>query len=336
MTIKIGTKTVASKVYNASWGSVEGNIADQVDLKNALDQKAPLHNAQFSGSPLVPTPNKDSNELQATNKKYVESELNEFKSYVNEQIEANKIDESTLVHTTGNETISGTKAFKGTVRILASSSSNTDTTREATEYKQLQFSDNKGTNSSYLEQVYKTDGSRTFQLLVRNSEDSGWNIPFKVTTPVYGSASDSYVTCDYTWNFTKDINGTAVSAYWADLAEYYDADADYPCGTLIQFGGSKEVTCATNTINAVVSSNPGFILNKDADFEYPCQLALVGRVPVRAIGKVKKFDYLTLSDIPGVAKTQDVALVQESSIRALEDKDTEEEGLVLCVVRLNP
>jgi hypothetical protein len=31
-------------------------------------------------------------------------------------------------------------------------------------------------------------------------------------------------------------------------------------------------------------------------------IALVGRVPVRVIGKVNKFDYIGLSDIPGVGK----------------------------------
>ena len=244
MTIKIGTKTVASKVYQASWGSMEGNITDQVDLKNALVQKAPLHSPQFSGSPLVPTPTATSNELQSVNKKYVETELNDFKAYVQEQIDANKIDESTLVHTSGNETINGVKTF------------------------------------------------------------------------------------------TEVIQGTAYRAYWGDLAEYYESDYNYPRGTLVQFGGSKEITIADSDVNAVITSEPGFILN--SKMENGQAIALCGRVPVRVIGKVNKFDYLTLSDLPGVARVRQVNDICSFTARALETKDTEDEGLVLCVVRFNP
>jgi len=58
--------------------------------------------------------------------------------------------------------------------------------------------------------------------------------------------------------------GIAMSACWADLAEYYEADADYPPGTLVMFGGSREVTKAAGRIaNAVVTSRPGFVLNSD-------------------------------------------------------------------------
>ena len=118
------------------------------------------------------------------------------------------------------------------------------------------------------------------------------------------------------------------------MAEYYDADNEYPVGTLMTFGGNKEVTIATEDCNAVVSSNPGVILNNGESFEHPCKLALVGRVPVRVIGTCKKFDYLTLSEIPGVARAlEDKEFPMNVIARALEDKDSEEEGLVLCVVK---
>ena len=121
------------------------------------------------------------------------------------------------------------------------------------------------------------------------------------------------------------INGTAYRAYWGDLAEYYDADNEYPVGTLMTFGGNKEVTIATEDCNAVVSSNPGVILNNGETFEHPCKLALCGRVPVRTIGKVNKFDYLTLSEIPGVARAlEDKKFPMNVIARALEDKDSEE------------
>ena len=133
--------------------------------------------------------------------------------------------------------------------------------------------------------------------------------------------------------FTKPINGTAMYAYWGDLAECYESDYQYPKGTLVQFGGNKEITIATDDVNAVITSEPGFILN--SQMPNGQAIALCGRVPVRVIGKVNKFDYLTLSELPGVAKVleDDEYSVMNVVARALESKDSDEEGLVLCVVK---
>ena len=121
---------------------------------------------------------------------------------------------------------------------------------------------------------------------------------------------------------------------WADLAEYYEADADYPKGTLVKFGGDKEITIADDVVNAVISTAPALSLNSECD---GLPIALVGRVPVRVIGKCHKFDYLELSEIPGVARAckENVKGSKEIIARVLEDKNTEEEGLVLCVVRFS-
>ena len=162
----------------------------------------------------------------------------------------------------------------------------------------------------------------------------GWvNDPATATNVVHRSGDE---TINGTKTFTSDIMGTAYRAYWGDLAEYYDADNEYPVGTLMTFGGNKEVTIATEDCNAVVSSEPGVILNTGESFEHPCKLALVGRVPVRVVGTCKKFDYLQLSEIPGVARTLpnlDDFKFNNIIARALEDKDSEEESLVLCVVK---
>jgi len=162
----------------------------------------------------------------------------------------------------------------------------------------------------------------------------GWvNDPATATNVVHRSGDE---TINGTKTFTSDIMGTAYRAYWGDLAEYYDADNEYPVGTLMTFGGNKEVTIATEDCNAVVSSEPGVILNSGESFEHPCKLALVGRVPVRVVGTCKKFDYLQLSEFPGVARALpnlDDFKFNNIIARALEDKDSEEESLVLCVVK---
>ena len=134
--------------------------------------------------------------------------------------------------------------------------------------------------------------------------------------------------------FSQVIQGTALKAKWADLAEYYESDILYTPGTLVKFGGEKEITVADNEVNAVISSQPGLILNGDCK---GLPIALVGRVPVRVIGRCKKFDYLELSEFPGVAVAcnNNVKGDKEIIARALQDKESEGEDLVLCVVRFS-
>lgn len=175
------------------------------------------------------------------------------------------------------------------------------------------------------------------------------------TTNITGNITSSGTN---TWSgvntFTQVIQGTAYRAQWGDLAEYYESDKEYPKGTLVKFGGEKEITIADTNVNAVITSEPGFILNNQMISGQA--IALVGRVPVRVIGKCNKFDYLTLSNIPGVAtkifdklefslegmsqtsNTIDNSYYSLNSsniiARALENKNYEDEGLILCVVKL--
>ena len=127
--------------------------------------------------------------------------------------------------------------------------------------------------------------------------------------------------------FTSDIQGTAVRAKWADLAECYLADKDYPPGTLLEFGGEKELTLARHKVNAVVSTKPGFVLNEGQGLP----VCLAGRVPVRVIGSVNKFDHLVLSS-NGVAVVDNMD--DSYFATALEDNQDEEEKLVLCSCQL--
>ena len=62
-------------------------------------------------------------------------------------------------------------------------------------------------------------------------------------------------------------------------------------------------------------------------------VALVGKTVVRIIGKVNKFDNITLSEIPGVGR---VAKEGEQVIaKALEASEIDDEKLVLCVTKFN-
>ena len=136
-------------------------------------------------------------------------------------------------------------------------------------------------------------------------------------------------TIDGSKTFTETIQGIALKAYWADVAENYLADAEYQPGTLVAFGGENEITIATTEVNAVVSSNPALLINGK---QQGTPIALVGRVPVRVIGKVAKFDKLVLDkNNPGVAKVDNKTA--QPIARALESNEDESIKLVLCATK---
>lgn len=117
-------------------------------------------------------------------------------------------------------------------------------------------------------------------------------------------------------------------ALWSDLGERYLADAYYEPGTLVKFGGEKEITIADNEVNAIVSTK-AFDLN--AQLVGGTVIALCGRVPTKVKGKIQKFDKIMLSDTPGVACKWDGTV--HAIGRALESNDDEGIKLVECVTR---
>lgn len=91
------------------------------------------------------------------------------------------------------------------------------------------------------------------------------------------------------------LNGVATSAQYADLAENYQADAEYLPGTVLEFGGTFEVTLAsdeTRRVAGIVSTNPAYLMNSKLTGLYVVALALQGRVPCRVRGSIEKGDML--------------------------------------------
>ena len=102
----------------------------------------------------------------------------------------------------------------------------------------------------------------------------------------------------------------------------------------MSIGSEKEITLCTDPQDffGVISSNPSFLMNhhKEKDLNY-YPIALTGRVPVRVEGTIKKGQRITVGE-NGVAKakTKDDELTIG---RSLEDKTTEEEALVSCIIQ---
>jgi hypothetical protein len=99
------------------------------------------------------------------------------------------------------------------------------------------------------------------------------------------------------------FRGTSVSAQYADLAENYVSDNDYDPGTVVVFGGEKEITISTVThdtrVAGVISTKPAYLMNSEMTGS---AVALTGRTNCRVRGPVSKGDLLVSSADPGVAQ----------------------------------
>ena len=108
--------------------------------------------------------------------------------------------------------------------------------------------------------------------------------------------------------FTNTIQGTALKALYADLAERYKIDisaVDSLEGYIVSMAGSEEITLAKYPMTpfGVISTDPSFMMNSEAgdDKEYP-YVCVAGRVPCIVTGKVNKHDKIVLSELDGIGR----------------------------------
>ena len=89
------------------------------------------------------------------------------------------------------------------------------------------------------------------------------------------------------------------------MAENYVGDAIYEPGTVLIFGGDKEVTQSSlhkdTRVAGVVSEHPAYLMNSHQEGEFVIPVALTGRVKVKVAGIIHKGDMLVASSVPGHA-----------------------------------
>jgi hypothetical protein len=142
-------------------------------------------------------------------------------------------------------------------------------------------------------------------------------------------------------NWFSTVYATAMQANYADLAERFEADAEYMPGTVLAMGGSAEVTLENNDLSedvfGVISTQAGFLLNGGAgsNLTHP-PIAVSGRVPIRVIGKIKKGDRL-VSAGNGLARAGKRSEITSFNVigRSLENKDSDQESIITAIVKLN-
>ena len=129
------------------------------------------------------------------------------------------------------------------------------------------------------------------------------------------------------------VHAKATSAQYADLAEIYESDLEYEVGTVVIFGGEKEITVSSMGSDArvagVISENPAYLMNDKATGQ---PVALQGKVPCKVVGQISKGDMLvTHSQHPGVARTGTNPAMGTVIGKALEEYNSTEIGTINIV-----
>jgi hypothetical protein len=107
-------------------------------------------------------------------------------------------------------------------------------------------------------------------------------------------------------NTFNTVFAKATSAQYADLAERYEADTILDPGTVVCFGGDKEITVCGHenhhAVAGVISTDPAYMMNSGAgnDSTHP-YVALTGRVPCKVVGPVNPGDLMVASAVSGHA-----------------------------------
>jgi hypothetical protein len=133
----------------------------------------------------------------------------------------------------------------------------------------------------------------------------------------------------------NNIYGVSSQAKYADLAEKYTGDSDYAPGTVLVFGGTQEVTVATEfadtRVAGAVTTDPAYLMNAELD---GVAIALRGRIPVNVIGKVTKGDLLVTSTTPGCAVSvgSDKSHGPAVFAKALNNKENDGIGQIEAVI----
>jgi hypothetical protein len=158
----------------------------------------------------------------------------------------------------------------------------------------------------------------------------------QITTPVIAKSGTNAVgNIGQADNRFNTVFATATSALYADLAENYTADQDYAPGTVVVFGGEKEVTTTTIThdtrVAGVISTNPGYLMNAGSK---GLPVAFTGRVPCQVRGPVSKGTVLVTSHIPGVAEAINFSMFRPGCVlgKSLEDIATNDVKTIEVVV----
>jgi hypothetical protein len=164
------------------------------------------------------------------------------------------------------------------------------------------------------------------------NQTSGQNLTFSVN--VAGTPTTALTI----FGANGTVSGNQINANYADVAERFEADSIYDAGTVVELGGSAEITRVSAELSdkvfGVISTRAAYLMNSNAgtDATHP-PVAMTGRVPVKVVGSVAKGDRL-VSAGNGVARAARAGEATAFNVigRALTAKTDEAEGTVEAIV----
>ena len=136
------------------------------------------------------------------------------------------------------------------------------------------------------------------------------------------------------------VSGTRITAQYADMAERFEADTVYEAGTVVELGGSAEITLVTDDLSekvfGVISTRAAYLMNSGAgsDETHP-PVAMTGRVPVKVVGQVSKGDRLVAAGA-GQARAAKPGEATAFNVigRSLQDRTDTAPGIVEAIVTI--
>jgi hypothetical protein len=145
-----------------------------------------------------------------------------------------------------------------------------------------------------------TTGSISANAVTATANIQGGNLittgTMSITGNIVATGANAVANIGSATTYFNTVHAKSTSSQYADLAEWYEADADYPPGTVLIFGGNSSVTIATGLndvrVAGVVSTNPAHIMNSGLKAPHTAALALTGRVPTLVVGPVAKGDMM--------------------------------------------
>jgi hypothetical protein len=141
-------------------------------------------------------------------------------------------------------------------------------------------------------------------------------------------------------NYFNRLFATATTALYADVAERFASDQEYAPGTVVELGGTAEITRSNTDLSdnvfGVISTQAAYLMNGGAgsDATHP-PVAMTGRVPVLVTGTVRKGDRL-VSAGNGLARAAQPGEASAFNTvgRALHDKLEDSQGTVEAIVTI--
>jgi len=156
--------------------------------------------------------------------------------------------------------------------------------------------------------------------------------PYGAATAIINAGSTGVGNIGSSTSAFNTVFAKASSAQYADLAEIYISDDHYAAGTVVIFGGTKEITISKvahdSAVAGVISSNPAYLMNTNAN---GLPVALQGRVYCQVQGPINKGELVVTSDISGVAQRlilsqwhpgcilgKSLEIIEDTSIKTIE------------------